>query len=374
MSNPKLLDLERLLGPIPEEAAAAINSSDLQRLKDAFDEAQALVKEQEDKEKMGGQDATGQVWRVIPEPDWDTVVELSTNYLTGSHDLRAAAWLMAGLLGKHQLNGLSEGLDLCIGLCESYWAEIQPPVNEESGHSEATGGLRNVLSRKSFASLWNTTLVCGTKDGERNETRYSYLKYRRSLDFERFNEEDREKKLEEGYISPDMFRSVSLITEPDFLRSNLTLIDECISKTAKLSGFLEQNCQVDTYDDEPTHPNTREFRDELVSMRSVMQQLVAALPDEQGDENGDGSDGDGSSGGGSSGSKGQLTRESALRTIEQIATFFEKSEPHSPLHYALRQVVRWGRMPYDKLLIELIDDRSVMHNLRRQIGLPPEEE
>jgi len=150
-------------------------------------------------------------------------------------------------------------------------------------------------------------------------------------------------------------------------------MDECIQKIARLSNFLEQNCQVDNYDDEPTHPNTREFRDELANIRQVMQQLVAALPDEQEAVSSE-EDSQASAAGGGSSSKGAMTRESALRNIEQVATFFEKTEPHSPLHYALRQVVRWGRMPYDKLLIELIDDRNVMHSLRKQIGLPPEEE
>jgi len=162
MSESTLLDLELLLGPLSDDSAAAATETSLQRLKDAFDEAQALVKEAEDKERMGGQDATGQTWRVVPPPDWETVIELSTAYLLTSRDLRAAAWLLAGLLGKHQLQGLAAGIDLCIGMCESYWAEIQPPANEESGHSDTTSGLRNVLSRKSFSSLAGVVLVNGT--------------------------------------------------------------------------------------------------------------------------------------------------------------------------------------------------------------------
>lgn len=371
MSDSQLIDVESLLGPVSEEHASAASPSEFQRLKDLFDEAQALVKENEDKERMGGFDATGQAWRVIPDPDWDSVIEQCTHYLMASHDLRVAAWMTAGLLGKYQLRGLAAGMDLCIGMCETYWAEIQPPPDEESGHAETTSGLRNVLSRKSFASLWATTLVSGRKEGERSDTSYTYLDYRRSLDVERMNDEDKEKKIEAGYITQEMFRAASLITEPEFLRNNLLVIDDCIQKTARLSTFLEQNCQVDSYDDEPTHPNTREFRDELVNIRAVIQQLVSALPEET-SESVEEASAEGSEK--NSGTKGQMTRESALRTIEQVATFFEKTEPHSPLHFALRQVVRWGRMPFDKLLIELIDDRSVIQNLRRQIGLPPDEE
>jgi type VI secretion system protein ImpA len=140
-----------------------------------------------------------------------------------------------------------------------------------------------------------------------------------------------------------------------------------------LTEFLAANCRPES-SDEPTHPDTREFREELQSIRTVMRQLLGTLEDSN--ESG-GADLQPEAAGTevvSDSPKNSMNRESALRTIEQLASFFERTEPHSPLHFALRQVVRWGRMPFDKLLIELIDDRSVIENLRRQIGLPAGED
>src|SRR5262249_55018784 len=37
------------------------------------------------------------------------------------------------------------------------------------------------------------------------------------------------------------------------------------------------------------------------------------------------------------------TREQALEQLLKVADFFRRTEPHSPVSYALDQVVRWGR-------------------------------
>ena len=65
-----------------------------------------------------------------------------------------------------------------------------------------------------------------------------------------------------------------------------------------------------------------------------------------------------------------MTREAAFRAIEDIAKFFERTEPHTPVHFALRKVIRWGRMPLPELLAELIEDGGSMESLRKLIGLP----
>jgi type VI secretion system protein ImpA len=371
MSTEMPIDVQALLAPLDESIDRSNLESDFFRVKDAFDEAQALLKEVEDKERMGGLDATGQPWRVIPPPDWERAIELSIDYLGKSRDMRVAAWLTGAILGSHQLAGLEAGLDLCLGFCETYWSEIEPPPDDDSGHFDAMGGVRTVLSRRSFASLWDTTLVSSGSD--RQSVGYTYLDYRRSMELQRITGEELEEKLEEGYVSQEQFREVLLATSPEFLQNNLALVDSCIQKVARLSAFLKENCLPEA-SDEPTEPDTREFREELQNIRTVMQQLASSVTGDAEEGLGEASAGNAASTGAAENSKGRMTRESALKSIEDIARFFEQTEPHSPLYFALRQVVRWGRMPFDKLMIELIDDRSVIENLRRQIGLPQNEE
>ena len=64
------------------------------------------------------------------------------------------------------------------------------------------------------------------------------------------------------------------------------------------------------------------------------------------------------------------TRDDAIRTLKQVADFFRRTEPHSPISYSLDQAVRWGRMSLPDLLGELIDDDTTRAGLFRLAGIP----
>ncbi|CAA0084174.1 Uncharacterised protein [BD1-7 clade bacterium] len=51
------------------------------------------------------------------------------------------------------------------------------------------------------------------------------------------------------------------------------------------------------------------------------------------------------------------TRESAYRELRHIANFFKRTEPHSPVAYLLDKAIRWGAMPLNELLSELLKDQ-----------------
>ena len=66
-------------------------------------------------------------------------------------------------------------------------------------------------------------------------------------------------------------------------------------------------------------------------------------------------------------------REEAFRTLSSIAAFFRRTEPHSPVSYLLEQAVRWGRMPLDDLLDELIADEKARDSFRKLAGIRSEQ-
>ena len=53
----------------------------------------------------------------------------------------------------------------------------------------------------------------------------------------------------------------------------------------------------------------------------------------------------------------------------EVARFFRKTEPHSPVSYALEQVVKWGKMSLPDLLKELIQDSSARDDMFRHVGI-----
>jgi type VI secretion system protein ImpA len=71
------------------------------------------------------------------------------------------------------------------------------------------------------------------------------------------------------------------------------------------------------------------------------------------------------------------TREDALRALGEIANFFRRTEPHSPLSYTLDEAVRRGRMTWPDLLAEIVADTDTRNNILNTLGIrppPPAEE
>ena len=68
------------------------------------------------------------------------------------------------------------------------------------------------------------------------------------------------------------------------------------------------------------------------------------------------------------------TREDAFRALLQVAEYFKRTEPHSPVAYALEQAVRWGRMPLPDLLTELIPEQAAREQMFKMVGIKPPEQ
>jgi type VI secretion system protein ImpA len=59
----------------------------------------------------------------------------------------------------------------------------------------------------------------------------------------------------------------------------------------------------------------------------------------------------------------QMTREQAFQQLLQLAAYFRRTEPHSPLSYSIERVVRWGQMPLPELLNEIVTEENARNNL-----------
>jgi type VI secretion system protein ImpA len=64
------------------------------------------------------------------------------------------------------------------------------------------------------------------------------------------------------------------------------------------------------------------------------------------------------------------SRADALRRLASIAKFFQTTEPHSPVAYLVQRAVRWGEMPLENWLEEVVTDWNVLSAVRETLGLP----
>jgi type VI secretion system protein ImpA len=77
--------------------------------------------------------------------------------------------------------------------------------------------------------------------------------------------------------------------------------------------------------------------------------------------------------GGGGGPAGPIVnREDALRRLTELAEFFRITEPNSPLSAAISRAVELGRMPFDRLFLELVEDEAARAQIRKMFGIKAE--
>ena len=62
------------------------------------------------------------------------------------------------------------------------------------------------------------------------------------------------------------------------------------------------------------------------------------------------------------------SRQDALKRLNDISEWFRKNEPHSPISYLVQRAVKWGNMPLENWLQDVIKDETVIYQIRQTLG------
>jgi type VI secretion system protein ImpA len=65
------------------------------------------------------------------------------------------------------------------------------------------------------------------------------------------------------------------------------------------------------------------------------------------------------------------TRAQALQQLRQVAEFFRRTEPHSPVAYLADKAARWGTMDLHLWLRQVVKDDATMSRLEDLLGVEP---
>jgi type VI secretion system protein ImpA len=63
------------------------------------------------------------------------------------------------------------------------------------------------------------------------------------------------------------------------------------------------------------------------------------------------------------------TRQEALRRLAEVAEYFRHTEPHSPVSYLVQRAIKWGNMPLDVWLEDVVKEANVLGQLRETLGI-----
>jgi type VI secretion system protein ImpA len=303
--------------------------------------------------------------------DWNKVYELATEAIaTHSKDLWITAWLIESLARLHGFAGLRDGFRLTRELVDRYWDGIHPRPDEDGyattvaqltglNGDESDGALLAPIDRIPITPVGDTAAM-------------SSADYKTAVDLDKLDPDKRAARLASGAVSMEMFDKRVRETSAEFFRGLLEDVQQAIDEFYKLEEVLGSRCK--SPEGASMAPPTSAIRGAMADVRDRIQtvaQPVLGSTSEEGGESGTGAATDES---GSAATGKGMTRDQAFRQLLQVASFFRRTEPHSPVSYALEQAVRWGKMGLPELLAELISERGVRDDLFRRMGIPEPKE
>lgn len=364
LRQPAVIDLEALLSPISEENP----SGDSMRYSGLYDEI-SEARRADDTLNQGE-------WQTdVKIADYRRVIELAVPALTSqTKDLQVAVWLAEALVKQHGFVGLRDSLDLLTGLHANFWETIHPEIDE--GDMEG---------RANAISWFDTTGGFAAKGAPiTGVAGYSFIDWEDSKTFdvpdnlEMLSTEEQVKYNQlkaqaeaERRVTSDLWRKERLATRrADCEKINFT-ITECWTALTELNTVIEEK-----YDRNQT-PGLSNLRKDLDAIHEQVKKLLEEKRQEEPDEEvieetAETVDADGAVvavAGGKPGVAGPIqNRADALKRLADIADFFQKTEPHSPVAYLVQRAVKWGHMPLESWLQDVIKDETILYQLRQTLG------
>ena len=369
------IDLAALLTPLAEGDGAGIDmrtdytpKAPYQLLRGARGEARALERLLDGGDPNADPVTIGQHWREVKK--------IATSILeTKSKDFEVASWLTEAVVRQDGLAGVEAGGLLIKGIAETFWDKAFPSLEEPEGmedRASPVGGLAGEGADGTLMQPLRRTPLFKRGDGSMCDL----FLYKRAEEVAAIVDAERKaKRLKEGVPALDVLQREGR-ADGAFLRSV-----GLAAMAARESWVAMDEALTDPFKgNAPSARNVTLLLDEVIGIAvKIVGPLRAAVADVAEDDaaSGDGDAGGGNmaegggmaAGGGGSGPRPMRTREDAIKQIEEIAAWFKKTEPHSPVAYTLEDTARRARLPLDELLAEVLTEGDARKAMLVRLGI-----
>lgn len=287
--------------------------------------------------------------------DYPLVLRLCCDALAEqSKDLQLAVWATEASVKLEGLAGLQHGLDFLNKLTEGFWDTLYPEI--EDGDAEARFGVLESLGGKFAEHLWYLPL---TSEG------LTWLQYKesRTVGYEADvvgNDEkvqDRERAINDGKITAEMFDKAFSKTPKAFYEQRLMDADACLTSLEALN----QTC-LNRFGD--TSPSFTKLRDGLEDIRQTISLLLRKKREEEPEQLlgppiepsvvGEGREVDSDQQAQAvsisapvqvqSVRQGPENPDEAVERILLAAHYLRREQPSNPVAYLVLRAVRWGEL------------------------------
>jgi type VI secretion system protein ImpA len=341
-----MLDIDTLLQPVSAENPAGNDLS----FSPEFDAIQ---------EARRSDDATldqGEWVTELKASDWPTVIRNCGELLaTRSKDLRLAVWMAEACTHTDGFAGLADGYRLVAGLCERYWDDLHP-IAEDDDQELRVGNLSWMLSQ---SINWMRAIPLTDTPGGR----YSMVDLEQAA---RANGDGQNAGAHPDATRIDAARAATSFEFYQRLAAQLPLAQEALAQ-------LEHSVDAKLGQSGPSFSATR---DALDSVASSALRLITAAGVMSGDVTEAPAAPNASDAPATTNAKvgGPITtRRDALMQLQQVAEFFRRTEPHSPVAYLADRAARWGSMPLHVWLKTVLKDNPALGQLQELLGVVGED-
>ncbi|MDH0747857.1 type VI secretion system protein TssA [Pseudomonas sp. GD03842] len=307
----------------------------------------------------------------LKSSDWDMTITLAAQGLAKqSKDLMLVAWLSEALAHKYHFVGITFGLTLAERILQRFWDDLFPALDE---------GLEERAARLAWLKTTLADVVGGLPITQGDQ--FGLLRYDESRHIENLalqNQQAMRTALDEGKINAEIFQRSVVLTETEhFLRKAAEINDslhacrqlqatadrlfgheapsfaglsEILSRAAQLAEKLLKDRGVELNPAAPAEPSQPEALSAdpvpagpamTTPIKDTATAPLRTTP---------------------------LTRDEAFTLLAGVAQFFKQTEPQSPVPYLIERAIKWGNMPLEGWLNDVIKDSSVVDGIRDVLG------
>lgn len=322
----------------------------------------------------------------LKEADWPEVARICSAVLRDrSKDIRVASWLAEAWAKTRGFAGLRDGYLLIDGLCREYWEGLHP-VPEDGDVQQRVGNLAWLLSR-------SQQLIGEIPLTQADGARYGAVLWEAASQLANAVKRtpDNANELTRGKLTLDRFDAARRDTPPSFYSELDAQLDGCSQALAQLERTLDERLG----DESPAFSRVRESlrnvtelahrfaRDAGLLVRADMAaapppaaptpavpvRVEPTLPPADHFSAVDASTAP-VHGASPAAARGPIqTREQALAQLREVADFFRRTEPHSPVAYLADKAASWGEMSLHLWLRTVVKNDETLSGLEELLGI-----
>lgn len=290
--------------------------------------------------------------------DWPGVARACEELLgQRTKDLRVAGWLVDAWARLRGFGGLRDGLALCAGLVEQLWPQLHP-LPDGDDFEQRIGNLSWLLGRVQ-------ELARQVPLGVNGPVGFSMI------DVEAARSAARAEPGSQAL--PTLLRGVSHAGLAAFERQR-AVIAGCVEDLSRLQAAVDAQLG----DAGPSFSPARRALEAALDawVRLGRDSGVSTEQGSAGNEPALGQADDAAVPGTSAATPlaagGALSsRAQALQQLRQVADYFRRTEPHSPVAYLADKAARWGDMPLHAWLRTVVKDQGALAQLEDLLGTEP---